>query len=99
MNFSAYLKHLRLQAKLAQGELARKCRLSGAYINQLESGKSDAPTREVCFALARALGADCDELWKRAFTLRLETWLRKEGLKNLPQESIAAFFDQLVQKK
>ena len=56
-------------------------------------------TRQVCVALARALGVDSNELWGHAFTARLETWLRKEGLKNLPKEFIATLFDQLVQKK
>ncbi|MHB8656260.1 MAG: helix-turn-helix domain-containing protein [Terriglobia bacterium] len=99
MNFGAHLKHLRRQTKLAQDELARKCRLSGAYINRLEAGKADPPTRQVCVALARALGVESDELWRISFTARLETWLRKEGLKNLPNEFIATLFDQLVQKK
>ena len=99
MNFGAHLKHLRRQTKLTQSELAQECRLSDAYINQLETGRADPPTRQVCITLARALGVDCNELWKHAFTARLESWLRKEGLKSYPQESIAAFIDQLVQKK
>ncbi len=96
MKFGPYLRRLRQQANLTQGKLARKCGLSDAYINQLETATADPPTRQVCRAIARALGADGNELWKYSFTARLESWLRKEGFKKIPGGLISAFFDDLA---
>jgi transcriptional regulator with XRE-family HTH domain len=96
MRFGAYLSQARQAAKLTQDEVARKCRLSDAYINQLETGRADPPTRKVCMALARALGADGNELWKHAFAARLEKWLRREGFRKTPEGAASAFYDRLV---
>jgi transcriptional regulator with XRE-family HTH domain len=96
MKFEAYLSRARQAAKLTQGELARKCRLSDAYINQLETGRADPPTRQVCMALARALGADGNELWKHAFAARLEKWLKREGFRKIPDGAASAFYDDLA---
>jgi transcriptional regulator with XRE-family HTH domain len=96
MKFGAYLKRLRLGAKLTQKELARKCSLSDAYINRIEGQEADPPTRQVCMALARALGADGNELWKHAFAARLEKWLKKEGFRRIPDDAASAFYDRLA---
>jgi transcriptional regulator with XRE-family HTH domain len=96
MKFGAYLKRLRLGAKLTQKELARKCNLSDAYINRIEGQQADPPTRQVCMALARALGGDGNELWKHAFVARLEKWLKKEGFRKIPQNLPAEFYDDLI---
>lgn len=98
MDFGVYLKHLRQNANLTQSELARKCGLSDAYLNRVEKHTVDPPTRRVCRELARALGADGTELWKRAFTARLERWLRKEGFKRAPEPLLSALFDSLTNK-
>ena len=99
MKFETYLKQIRRKANLTQGELAHKCGLSDAYVNQLETGKADPPTRRVCEDLARALGVDGDDLWKFAFTARLERWLRKEGFKRIPESLLSALFDALTDRK
>ena len=95
MKFGAYLKRLRQRANLTQGELARRCGLSDAYINQLETAKADPPTRQVCKVLARALGVDRNDLWKYAFTARLERWLQKEGYGKIRDGLTSTFFDNL----
>ena len=96
MRFGAYLTQARQAAKLTQGEVARKCKLSDAYINQLETGRADPPTRQVCMALARALGADGNELWKHAFVPRIEKWLKKEGFRKIPASLTADLYDGLI---
>jgi transcriptional regulator with XRE-family HTH domain len=95
MRFGPYLKKLRLHAGLTQKELAKKCRLSSTYVNQLEKEETDPPTQQICRALARALGLEERDLWKYAFTGRLERWVRKEGYKKIPSGLTSAFFDSL----
>ena len=99
MSFGARLKGLRVGAGLTQGQLARKCGLSDAYINQIETARTDPPNHQVCRTLGRALAADERELWKSAFTARLEKWLKKEGFRAPSPEFIAAFFDGLSKKE
>ena len=96
MKFEAYLSRSRQVAKLTQGELARKCKLSDAYINQLETGRADPPTRQVCIALARALGADEKEVWKHAFAARFEKWLKREGFRKVPDGLASTLYDDLA---
>lgn len=96
MKFGPYLRRLRKAGNLTQGKLAHMCGLSDAYINQLETEIADPPTLQVCKALARALGVDGNELWKNAFTARLEAWLKKEGFKKVPEGLSSAFFDDLT---
>jgi len=54
--FGAVLRELRLRADLSQNALARRCALDSSYINRMESGERNAPSREVVDAFARALG-------------------------------------------
>jgi transcriptional regulator with XRE-family HTH domain len=95
MKFGTYLRVRRLDAGRTQSQLARSAHLTSTYINQLENSKAAPPTRAVCRLLARALGVDRDELWKHAFTARLERWLRKEGFKKTSGGLTSAFFDSL----
>jgi transcriptional regulator with XRE-family HTH domain len=99
MRFGPYLKSLRRKAGLTQLGLAQKCGVSDAYVNRLETQKAAPPTRKVCYCLARALGLDDDEVWKQAFTARLERWLKKEGVKDLSPELISNFFDILTSRQ
>jgi transcriptional regulator with XRE-family HTH domain len=96
MKFGAHLKQARLKAKLTQSDLARKCGVSDAYLNRVEKQKADPPTRQVCRALARALGVEQNDLWKHAFAARLERWLRREGFRKTPDGLTSAFFDNLT---
>ena len=95
MRFGPYLKDLRLHAGFTQRQLAHKCRLTSAYINQLEKEKTDPPTRQICRALARALGVEGRELRRYAFIARLERWVRKEGYKKIPDRLATVLFDTL----
>ncbi len=99
MRFGAYLKGLRLKAKLTQLDLARKCGLSDAYVNRLETQSAEPPTRKVCYCLARALGLDGKQVWKQAFIARLEKRLKKEGFKGIRSEEIGDFFETLNGKQ
>lgn len=99
MKFGAHLKQARLKAKLTQSDLARKCGVSDAYLNRVEKQKVDPPTRQVCRALARALGVEQNDLWKHAFAARLERWLRREGFRKTPDGLTSAFFDNLTSRE
>jgi transcriptional regulator with XRE-family HTH domain len=96
MRFGPYLKQLRLAAGLTQGQLARSCRLTTAYIYQLEKHKAEPPTHRVCKLLARAMGVDGNELWKHAFAARLEKWLKREGFRKIPDGAASALYDSLL---
>jgi hypothetical protein len=41
------------------------------------------------------IGLEERDLWKYAFTGRLERWVRKEGYKKIPSGLSSAFFDSL----
>ena len=96
MRFGPYLRQSRLRAKLTQKELARKCRLSDAYVNRLEREEADPPTRRVCSRLARALSADENDMWKCAFAARLAKWLKKEGFRKIPEILGSDFCERLI---
>ena len=95
MRFGPHLKDLRLHAGLTQSQLAQKCRLTSAYITQLEKGKTDPPTRQICSALARALGVEERDLRRYAFIARLGRWVRKEGYKKISDRLASDLFDAL----
>jgi transcriptional regulator with XRE-family HTH domain len=80
---------------LTQKQLAQECHLSSTYINQLEKEETDPPTRQICKALARALDLEEREVWKYAFTARLERWVRKEGYKKIPDGLASVLFETL----
>lgn len=55
-SFGSRLRSYRERAGLSQNSLAKKVGLSPSYINRLERGEREAPTREVVEALAGTLG-------------------------------------------
>ena len=61
-DFAATLRHYRARAGLSQNALAKVVSLNASYINRLESGEREAPTRQVALALARALALLPEEL-------------------------------------
>jgi hypothetical protein len=58
--------------------------------------KGHAADVKVCYCLA--LGPDDHEVWKQAFTARLERWLKKEGFKGPSSELLADFFERLSKR-
>jgi len=56
------LKTLREARGLNQVELAKKAKVTTAYVSQLEAGKKKNPSLDVLQKLARALGCDVAEL-------------------------------------
>jgi len=64
-SFGTLLRAFRERAGCSQNSLAKRVGLSPSYINRLERGEREAPTREVVEALANTLGlsaADRDRL-------------------------------------
>jgi XRE family transcriptional regulator of biofilm formation len=59
---SALIKSLRVAAGLNQPELAKKAKVSTAYIGQLEAGQKRNPSLDVLKRLAKALGVKVTEL-------------------------------------
>jgi hypothetical protein len=80
-------------------ELARKCGLSSAFVTQPETRRIELAMRNARYCLARALGLEGDEVWKQAFTARLDRWLKKEGFKGPSPELRSALFDGLSKRE
>lgn len=59
------LKRLRKEVGLTQAEVARKARVSPAYLSELEGGHGRRPSGEVLFGLAETLGVTIAELLGR----------------------------------
>lgn len=59
-DFAATLRRYRVRAGFSQNALAKVVGIDASYINRLESGEREAPTRPVAQSLARAL-ARCPE--------------------------------------
>jgi len=68
--------------------LARKSGLSAPYIATIERGTSEPPPLRTCKALARAFGIQSEEIWHRAFSARLEKWLKRQGFSRLSSEAL-----------
>ncbi len=66
-DFASTLRRYRLRAGLSQNALAKVVGINASYINRLESGEREAPTREVAHALARALTLSPDEVDRLLF--------------------------------
>ena len=65
MTFGERIRELRLAKNLGQRALADKVGVSFTYISKVENGKldfGDYPSEELIHKLAKALGADTDEL-------------------------------------
>lgn len=63
------LKELRKQRKLTQEQLGKLVGVSGAYIQQLETGKKLNPTYDVAIKIAEVLNATVDELFPDGFSV------------------------------
>lgn len=95
---AGFVREVRTARHLSQAELARRCGLSRAYINALESGNVKEPSARTLGLLARALEIDIMEVLEATGTIRLEegtgitddsqlsTYLRRT--RNLSEESI-----------
>jgi transcriptional regulator with XRE-family HTH domain len=68
--------------------LARKSGLSAPYIATIERGTSEPPPLRTCKALARALGMQPEEIWRRAFAARLEKWLKRQRFSHISSEAL-----------
>jgi len=60
--FSMKLKALRAKRDMTQVELAKKLKVSQAYVAQLETGKENNPTLDTLRRLAKALKVSVGEL-------------------------------------
>jgi len=67
-DFGSTLRRYRLRAGLSQNALAKIVGINASYINRLESGEREAPTRDVAAALGRALGLAPEELDRLMFS-------------------------------
>lgn len=54
-DFGSILRRYRMRSGLSQNALAKLVGINASYINRLESGEREAPTRDVALALASAL--------------------------------------------
>ena len=66
-----FVKEVREARHLSQAELARRCNLSRAYINALESGNVKEPSARTLGLLARALEIDIMEMLEATGTVRI----------------------------
>lgn len=65
MTFGQKIRQLRKAQSLSQRDLAERVRVSFTYISKIENGHldfGDYPSEELILKLAKALGADADEL-------------------------------------
>lgn len=62
MSLAERIKKLRESRGLRVTELAKRSRISKAYLSQLESGHSSHPSAEVVIKICRALGCSIDTL-------------------------------------
>lgn len=66
MNFSEYLKQIRLEKSISQRELAEKSGISNAEISRIESGARQKPSPDALKALAPILGVEYEDLMDKA---------------------------------
>lgn len=66
--FGELLRHYRERSKLSQNRLAGLCGVNASYVNRLEAGEREAPTRQVALALARELDLSIEETDRLLFT-------------------------------
>lgn len=66
-----FVKEVRGARHLSQAELARRCNLSRAYINALESGNVKEPSAKTLGLLAGALEIDIMEILEATGTVRI----------------------------
>lgn len=88
MDFGRWLAERRRLAGINQRELARRCGLSPAYVANLERNTSEPPPMKTRKVLARAPGANFEEVWQTAFAARLRKWLKREGYGRIAEEEL-----------
>jgi transcriptional regulator with XRE-family HTH domain len=59
--FGSSLRRYRLRSGHSQNSLAKAVGINASYINRMETGERDTPTRQVVAALVRTLGLAPDE--------------------------------------
>jgi transcriptional regulator with XRE-family HTH domain len=67
-DFASNLRRFRLRAGVSQNALAKIVGINASYINRLENGEREAPTRDVAHALARALTLSAEEVDRLLFS-------------------------------
>ncbi|MCL4508439.1 MAG: helix-turn-helix domain-containing protein [Chloroflexi bacterium] len=67
-DFGSILRRYRMRSGLSQNALAKLVGINASYINRLESGEREAPTREVALALAGALDLVPEEVDRLLFS-------------------------------
>jgi len=67
-----FVREVREARHFSQAELARRCNLSRAYINALESGSVKQPSARTLGVLADALGIDIMEMLDAIGTVRVK---------------------------
>jgi transcriptional regulator with XRE-family HTH domain len=66
VSFGEYLRALRKAAGLSQRELAQQAGIDFTYLSKIENARVDPPGEATMRALARALGAEPEDLLARA---------------------------------
>ncbi|MEK5586592.1 helix-turn-helix transcriptional regulator [Paenibacillus sp. FSL P2-0536] len=56
--FNEYLRDLRKDKRLSQGELAEMANIKAPYLSKIETGKEPAPSEEILIRLAHVLEED-----------------------------------------
>lgn len=84
--FASRMREARLAAGLNQAQLARICGISGASINDLESGKSKSTKPATLMYMSRALGRSPDWL------VFGETHAAESSVADLPETSFEKAF-------
>lgn len=95
LDFGSWLVEKRVQVGISQRALAHKTGLSPAYIASLERGNSESPPFRTCKILARSLGLDPQEVWKRSFGARLKRWLKREGYARISEAQLQEIIRQI----
>ncbi|HAP90280.1 MAG TPA: hypothetical protein DCR15_11280 [Arthrobacter bacterium] len=62
------MRRFRLRAGVSQNALAKIVGINASYINRLENGEREAPTRDVAQALAQALRLSAEEVDRLLFS-------------------------------
>jgi transcriptional regulator with XRE-family HTH domain len=76
-------------------DLAKKSGLSLPYVAGLERGTSEAPPRRTCNAFARVFNVQPDEIWRRAFSDRLEKWLKRQGFAHITGRALSDIAERI----
>jgi len=67
-DFGSTLRRYRLRAGLSQNSLAKIVFINASYINRLETGEREAPSREVATALGRAMNLGLEDTDRLMFS-------------------------------